>query len=339
MNNKYDLKIFSSKIYDEMSKTYLSSIYNVMIQKKDKSIRDIIITLDYLQISLIYNSPVLFHDYLHWLNSVLNKMGLDVENFIEMMSIYTSVLSKELKDIQWEVYFPSDKEFYQSKVEEVSLISQKNPFHKEAMKYLNYLLTTQRIQARDYILNLSNSVSLEDIYLKIFQPVQREIGRLWQLNRISVALEHYSTAVTQQIMSELYSKIVSKNRIGKKLISASVGTELHELGIKMVTDIFELHGWDTIFLGANTPRNSIASIMEEISPDVVGLSATMIYHIHVIQGIINQLNESNIERKFKIMVGGYPFILDNELWKKVGADFYANNAIEAVEKANKMVGL
>ena len=37
-----------------------------------------------------------------------------------------------------------------------------------------------------------------------FEPVQHEIGRLWQINHISVAHEHYCTSVTQMIMSELY---------------------------------------------------------------------------------------------------------------------------------------
>jgi len=39
----------------------------------------------------------------------------------------------------------------------------------------------------------------------------------------------------------------------------------------------------------------------------------------------------------KIIVGGYPFIVDKELWKKVGADGPAENAESAVEMAEKLV--
>jgi methanogenic corrinoid protein MtbC1 len=39
----------------------------------------------------------------------------------------------------------------------------------------------------------------------------------------------------------------------------------------------------------------------------------------------------------KIIVGGYPFRVDTDLWKKVGADGQAVDAETAVEMAEKLV--
>lgn len=39
----------------------------------------------------------------------------------------------------------------------------------------------------------------------------------------------------------------------------------------------------------------------------------------------------------KIMVGGYPFNIDQELWKTIGADGYAPGADEAVAVAEQLL--
>ena len=111
-----------------------------------------------------------------------------------------------------------------------------------------------------FVLDAVNSgVPVRDIYLQVFQPAQYEIGRLWQTNRISVAQEHYCTAATQLIMSQLYPLIFSSPRNGLRMVAACVQGDSHELGLRMVSDFFELEGWDTLFLGASTPAGSTST--------------------------------------------------------------------------------
>ena len=69
--------------------------------------------------------------------------------------------------------------------------------------------------------------------------------RLWQINKITVAQEHYFTATSKLIMSQLYSRIFASNKNGLKFIAVCVNEELHEVGIRMVSNILELDGWDT----------------------------------------------------------------------------------------------
>ena len=97
---------------------------------------------------------------------------------------------------------------------------------------------------------------VKDIYQRVFQPTQHEIGRLWQTNQISVAQEHYCTAATQLAMAQLYPYTFSAERSGRRLVAACVSGELHEIGARIVADLFEMAGWDTYYLGANTPTRS-----------------------------------------------------------------------------------
>jgi methanogenic corrinoid protein MtbC1 len=179
---------------------------------------------------------------------------------------------------------------------------------------------------------------VKDIYLHVFQRTQREIGRLWQMNRLTVAQEHYCTAATQLIMSQLYSHIFATERIGHRAVVTCVGGELHELGARMVADFFEMDGWDAYYLGANTPADSIVHTVEEREAEVLAISTTMTFHVSAVADLIAQVLAVEAVAAVKILVGGYPFNLSPGLWKQIGAHGYAPDAQEAVLLALRLVG-
>ncbi|WP_440120087.1 hypothetical protein [Paenibacillus sp. QZ-Y1] len=37
------------------------------------------------------------------------------------------------------------------------------------------------------------------------------------------------------------------------MVAACVGSEQHEIGLRMLTDVFEMEGWDTYYLGQMFP--------------------------------------------------------------------------------------
>ena len=43
------------------------------------------------------------------------------------------------------------------------------------------------------------------------------------------------------------------------MVATCIGGELHEIGIRMVADFFEMEGWDTYYLGANTPADAVVA--------------------------------------------------------------------------------
>jgi len=215
------------------------------------------------------------------------------------------------------------------------------PISDSAKHYLGLLLKGERRKARHLIHNLlENGVPLKEIYLDIFQRVQREIGYLWETNQISVAEEHYCTASTQTIMAQLYPEIISNEEKGKVAVIACVGGELHELGARMVADFLEMDGWETYYVGANTPADSLITTIQEKQPDLVGISVTMSFNIPEVKELLERIHrEVEIEGKdLKIIVGGRPFIVAPDLWKKLDdVDGFAEDIEDAVDLANALV--
>jgi len=213
-----------------------------------------------------------------------------------------------------------------------SHIEPDSPLHDLAAEYLNALLKGDRHQAGELIMTaVEAGTPIKQIYLKVFQPVQREIGRLWQTNQISVAQEHYCTAATQLIMSQLYPRIFSGERTGRSLVATCVGGELHEIGVRMVADFFEMEGWDTYYLGANTPTESVISTVEQRNPDILAISTTITMHVSEVASLIEQVRANGAGTDVSILVGGYPFNTSSQLWRQVGADAYAADAQEALQ--------
>jgi methanogenic corrinoid protein MtbC1 len=116
-----------------------------------------------------------------------------------------------------------------------------------------------------------------------------------------------------------------------------VNDELHELGARMVADFFEMEGWDTYYLGANTPSSDILSALEEKTPDLLGISTTITYHLEKLSRLIQAVKSSSPGQDVPILVGGRPFNIDPELWEKVGADGHAADAGAALETVGQLI--
>ncbi len=219
-----------------------------------------------------------------------------------------------------------------------SYIDADHPLADLAARYLDALLAGKRHSASRLILEaVERGASVEDVYLLVFQPVQREVGRLWQANRISVAMEHYCTAATQLIMSQLYAHIFNAEKTGRRFVATCVGGDLHEIGLRMVADFLEMAGWDTYFLGADVPEEDVVQMLAQRGPDVLGISVTMPYHLGAAEWLIRAVRASGAGQDVKILVGGFPFNVVPDLWQRVGADAYARDAREAVRVADALV--
>lgn len=323
----------ASMVYSDLKEKGLA-------REEDKEIcmQDIRYHLQYLDEAVKNSSPALFNDYVLWADILLSNLGLPEECLKgSLQSIRNAILTLDPESAE-----PASEYIEESlKILEMEHLSEscitEQPLKELAEKYLELVLSTEAGKARELILSsLDSGVKVHDIYHYVFEPVQHEIGRLWQINHISVAHEHYCTSVTQMIMSELYPYIYrASERKDLKLLATCVNNELHEIGIRMVSDFFEMNGWDSVYLGSNTPPNDITGMVSETEPEVLAISATMTFNIGHVKEIIDKVRELDPEPA--VMVGGYPFNIDTSLWKKVGADMHAVNASGAVKVAEEFL--
>lgn len=313
---------------------------------KKLSLQDCRYHIFYLGEAICINSKPLFLDYMQWVKVLMHNLGIAEKYLITNLQIIKEIVyeniaenqfTKEEADIIHEYLDAGLMAFEEKENDTVSYIDRNTYYGKLAGEYIDLLIEGKKNAASDLIFSaLEKGATIEDIYLNIFQPSQYEVGRLWQTNVISVAKEHYITASTQHIMSRLYPEMISQGNKERTVVATCIGNELHELGVRMVADFFEMDGWNSYYLGANTPAESIIQAVNDTNAQVVIVSATLSINVHKLKALVQELRNSKDLENTTIMVGGHPFNIDPELWKKVGADLNAPDAKQSVALANEL---
>lgn len=300
---------------------------------------DALYHLKYLSESLTVESNIMFNNYLEWAHQMLATRNMPKDDLLHSLSFMKKAINEisdgnEMKNaLEFIEKGIQHLKHYEPETEEY--ITPENPLYAEAKEYLDLLLKSKRHMAGEFIDDLvKKDIPVRDIYENIFQAVQYEVGVLWQRNEITVAQEHYCTAATQLIMSRLYPLIFSGEKNGNRLVACSVSRELHEIGIRMVADFFEMDGWDTYYLGSNVPDDDLIRALMEQNAELLAISVTLPIHLSKVKLLIEKIrNDKNLD-SLKIMAGGYPFSIIPGLKERLGADATAQNARTAIEAAN-----
>ena len=293
--------------------------------------QDTAYNLQYLAESLLLESDDLWENYVRWLSFLLQSLGISKQSLARHFDHLGEVLAEELDSEGYTrvrtLLHHGKKLVLQEEITQNPGLDPAAPLYEQAQIYKNFLLTAQKDKALAHIRDLAEAgTDIRKLYLNILQPVQREIGNLWHANKISVAQEHYSTGLTQLAIAQLYPRMFSAESKHHRMIGACVSGELHEIGLRMITDIMELDGWDTHYLGANMPSESIVQSAVDHKIDLIAISVTFPLNLHKAEDLISAIRNENQLKHVKIMVGGYPFINDPGLWMKIGADSTAADA-------------
>ncbi|OFZ07387.1 MAG: hypothetical protein A2322_05105, partial [Bacteroidetes bacterium RIFOXYB2_FULL_39_7] len=109
--------------------------------------------------------------------------------------------------------------------------------------------------------------------------------------QISVASEHLASAIVESVLNEQYSRIIFQIKTNKTVVAASVENEVHQIGIKMVSDIFEMSGFNVHYLGANNPLDDLVNFIDTVKPNILAVSVSINYHLNSLEKLIETIRD------------------------------------------------
>lgn len=219
-----------------------------------------------------------------------------------------------------------------------SFLGDSNPHSALAVRYLEQVMTGARGDALALLRDAFEAgTSIRDIYVDVFQGVLYEIGRLWDENRISVAHEHLCAVAVEVAMAHFLPHVCSSARTGMRMVAACVPGERHSIGARMVADFFEMAGWDSTYLGADIPTESVARLVLESGASLVALSASTDSSVAAVAEAVDRLR-AELPADIIILVGGRPFQRNPELVRQTGADGTAARADQVLELVHSLRG-
>ena len=117
------------------------------------------------------------------------------------------------------------------------------------------------------------------------------------------------------------------------VVLGTVQGDLHDIGKNLVGIMLEAAGFKIIDIGINVPSEKFVETVQKHGADIVGLSALLTTTMSEMGKVIEQIQSAGLDTN--VIVGGAP--ITQEFADEIGADAYAVNAGEAVDKVIELL--
>jgi len=160
-----------------------------------------------------------------------------------------------------------------------------------------------------------------------------EDGELFLMHLVAAA-EAVKKALSEVLEPELAKSKAERKTLGKVVIGTVAG-DIHDIGKNIVAAMMFAAGFEIHDLGKDVPVDEFVNRTKETKANIVAASALLSTTLPVQHEIVKALVAQGMRDKVKIMVGGAP--VTEEWTREIGGDGYAENAVEAVKVAKKLL--
>jgi MerR family transcriptional regulator, light-induced transcriptional regulator len=312
------------------------------LKGKQKCRDDAAFHLHYLSEAISANSTRIFVDYIGWAKIMLVSRGIEWRDLEQTL--------KAMKEVLFGSATPTDGAPLETFIDAAltalpklpdsvpTFMSTDRPFAAVANKYLRSLLLLNGDEAVTHIMQQVNSgLRITDVFEHVIFPGQQEVGRLWQLNRITVVQEHYCTAMAELVVTRLRRKYIGTRRDVSALTLCAEGEE-HCLGLKLFSELLQADGWHVTYIGAKSPTRDVVKHLEFFPTDVVAISVATPLSLGKTKQLIDAIKSFVPQRHPRIIVGGAMMTYsDRKAPQGLGADAFATDIFDGVAIANRFM--
>jgi len=127
---------------------------------------------------------------------------------------------------------------------------------------------------------------------------------------VAIWEEHLASSTVRTVVEILYPGVLkakaAASPAGRTVLLACPPEEGHDLGLRMVSDRFDMAGWSTYFLGPDTPVEEIAAAAKGLGVDAVVMSSSTHFHRLAVRHAVDALKKALPDTD--IWVGGPAFV-------------------------------
>jgi len=183
---------------------------------------------------------------------------------------------------------------------------------------------------------VEDNVDLDRLINEAMIDAMDTVGKKFAQNEIFVP-EMLVSAATMKKGLDIIKPLLKEGETESKgtIMMCTVKGDIHDIGKNLVNMMLEGAGFDVIDLGVDLTVETVIGQVEEIKPNVLGLSALLTTTMAEMKKVIETLDSKGLRGSVKVMVGGAP--VDAGFAEKIGADGYGKDAQEAVSLARSFV--
>ncbi len=209
---------------------------------------------------------------------------------------------------------------------------------KEYDTFLQYLKNEDKDQALLYVLGLlDQGKSVVSVYEELLIPSLVDFECEDPNQELCVWYEHTRTSIIRTILEASYAYIIKEReqRVQKRVLVVCPQEEYHEIGAIIANHYFSLVGFDSYYVGANTPNEDILLAIKALTPDYIAISVTNYYNVIVTKKLSQQIQEQY--PNLPIILGGQAFQREDSL-QQVQHHFLLQNYHDIVTFKKEVIG-
>lgn len=353
---KYDITPIALEYFRQRSFEMIFDVFNTMKQNDNHLIKDVLLIIgeeefydslkyhnDLIYSSLLTKNYELFDSFFIWKYSVYHSREIDMDYFKEEFLSWKNSISNYLYPSHASElnmiydHLLSNQENFKIEALKIKKIEIKKRYQELYDELLSILLMGEKdkfhqLMEKDLI-KFDNNLFL--FIEEIVNPLMYQIGQMWQLNQISVAKEHLSTSMIDEVVNEFVKSSFQKKE-NLIAITSTVGNELHNLGVKVVGKFLEKHGYNVKNLTSKISKQELVNAIFTIKPDLVVLSVTLFSNVGILQEIVKEIKSDFSLFSGKVIVGGQGLLNKNKNIIIKDADFYCKNMSDLEEFLNNL---
>jgi methanogenic corrinoid protein MtbC1 len=139
----------------------------------------------------------------------------------------------------------------------------------------------------------SSEIDVPTLYHDVLVPLMTAVGERWQHGEMRIWEEHLASAAVRTVVEALYPRVQELKASGAPptrgvLLACPTGEE-HDLGLRMLSDVFEVNGWNTFYLGPDTPTVQLADAARMLGVDLVVLASVTLFEQVKARSILDEL--------------------------------------------------
>ena len=166
-----------------------------------------------------------------------------------------------------------------------------------------------------------------DVVNGILIPSLEEVGRLYDRGTLYLPQLIAAAEAAKEAFAVLGEKFKRKGAGRGKVVLATVKGDVHDIGKNICKVVLESYGFEVVDLGKDVPYERVVEAVQRERPLCVGLSALMTTTVPNMRATIEALRAAGC--KTPVFAGGA--VLNEEIAKEIGADYYTANALELVK--------
>ena len=172
--------------------------------------------------------------------------------------------------------------------------------------------------------------------IDVLSGCMREIGD--KFARLELFLTDLMMAGdVMKVALEILLPKIPKEKISTKgkIVIGTIKGDIHDIGKNIVSAMLTASGFEVYDIGKDVSASKFLEEAEKVKADIIGASALMTTTMPALKDLIDYIKAKNLRNKYKIIIGGGP--VTKEYAEEIGADAYAENAVEAIKVIENLI--